>query len=861
MQRQLFETERPVKSPVSSLDQFDSAYFALFKNTTDAILLVCGARLHANAAACSLLGFDAAEFAGFALADLFDLDAPPVAAFFERLAATRQASGDFPVGRKERSAMLANVDGSAFESPAGDIWQTLMLRRAGASSSLQSQRRHGDVGLRAVIETLPDMFWLKDPAGVYLMCNQEFQKFLAASEADIVGKTDYDLTNQAKADEWRLHDAAALLAGKPTVVEEWVTYRTDGRRARMLITKAPLLSADGQQLGVLGIGRDITAAKNHETLLKANNLTLAQIARGAPLPDILNHIVRNIEEQNPEMLCTIMLLDSSGQHMRIGAAPNLPASVCAAIDGKKIGPSVGSCGTSAYLGKPVFVEDIATDPLWAAYRKVALDNDLRACWSAPIRSVAGLLLGTFAIYYRQPRRAGEQDIRLIDMATSIAAIAIESSAAAEQRRHVAEELRDHQTRLALALEGSGTGVWDRDLRTRQVKYSNGWKALFGFGEVDVQGADNIGRLHPGDLPNVKAQFQAHLRGETELYAAEHRVLCKDGSYKWVISRGKIVDRDATGTPVRMIGTTTDINDMKLLEKTILENEEKYRTLAENSPDAIIRYDLDLHRIYVNKAFESVTGVSTSRLIGQTIASMTILSLPSRDAMIESLRRVIQTGVEDELEIQFERTGEWRTFHTRAIPEFDDAGKVKGVITFSRDITERKRLEAELQQLATTDFLTGLPNRRFFVTRLEEELARIQRLGVPRTTVLLIDIDHFKIVNDSHGHATGDLVLKNFADIARAALRKIDTVGRVGGEEFAIILPGADVADAMVFAERFRKKVEDSSVMRDGVAITVTISIGVSAISPNDASADAILSRTDHALYRSKAGGRNRVEIE
>jgi diguanylate cyclase (GGDEF)-like protein len=183
-----------------------------------------------------------------------------------------------------------------------------------------------------------------------------------------------------------------------------------------------------------------------------------------------------------------------------------------------------------------------------------------------------------------------------------------------------------------------------------------------------------------------------------------------------------------------------------------------------------------------------------------------------------------------------------------------------VMVSSLDITERKRMNAELLQLATTDFLTGLPNRRHFMASLENEHARLQRELASCASVLMLDIDHFKRVNDEYGHAVGDMVLRHLGTLMCQALRKVDVPGRVGGEEFAILLPGTDLAAAAVFAERLRRRVAESSLTTDGgILITITVSIGMAAMAGTDADSDAVLARADEALYRAKRGGRNRIE--
>jgi diguanylate cyclase (GGDEF)-like protein len=178
---------------------------------------------------------------------------------------------------------------------------------------------------------------------------------------------------------------------------------------------------------------------------------------------------------------------------------------------------------------------------------------------------------------------------------------------------------------------------------------------------------------------------------------------------------------------------------------------------------------------------------------------------------------------------------------------------------TRDIGDRKQMEMALREMATTDFLTGISNRRHFIAQMELELARVGRLSAARAAVLMLDLDYFKGDNDRFGHATGDTMLKHVVGLMRKELRRIDTAGRVGGEEFAIILPGADLAGAKVFAERLRLKVAQTPLVQEGQTIPITVSIGIAALSGADA--DAALDRADKALYRAKKAGRDRVELE
>jgi diguanylate cyclase (GGDEF)-like protein len=176
-----------------------------------------------------------------------------------------------------------------------------------------------------------------------------------------------------------------------------------------------------------------------------------------------------------------------------------------------------------------------------------------------------------------------------------------------------------------------------------------------------------------------------------------------------------------------------------------------------------------------------------------------------------------------------------------------------------DVTDRKHIEAELQAFALLDFLTQLPNRRCIMVRMEEELARIRRTDVQSTAVLMCDLDFFKRINDGYGHAIGDLVLKRFSDILSGTLRQNDIAGRIGGEEFAVILPAAGVIEAYCFAERLQSEIAQTSFNEGGVSIPVTVSIGITLMKATDVNAEAALSRSDMALYRAKRNGRNCIQ--
>jgi PAS domain S-box-containing protein len=204
----------------------------------------------------------------------------------------------------------------------------------------------------------------------------------------------------------------------------------------------PLKDDQGELSGGVIVCRDITTHKNEDAFRAGQSRILEMVAAQAPLGEILTRLVLLIEAQSQEMLCSVLLLSDDGNHIRHGAAPSLPDQYIKAIDGAPIGPKHGSCGTAMFRGTPVIVTDVLTDPLWEDYRDLAAASALRACWSTPIMSGRGKVLGSFAMYYRQPRTPTGVEARLTNVATRIAGLAIEFQVAQEALRRTRDELAE-----------------------------------------------------------------------------------------------------------------------------------------------------------------------------------------------------------------------------------------------------------------------------------------------------------------------------------------------------------------------------------------------------------------------------------
>jgi PAS domain S-box-containing protein len=302
------------------------------------------------------------------------------------------------------------------------------------------------------------------------------------------------------------------------------------------------------------------ARESSDALSLLNETVLGLIRTQAPLPKILEVLCACIEKQHPGLLCSVLLLDADGKTLRHGAAPSLPSDYSKEVDGIQIGACAGSCGTAVYRKQQVVVSDIATDPLWADYRHVALPHGLRACWSTPIASLDGKILGTFAIYYREPRSPNAQHIQLISQSTHLAGIAIEHDRAKADLRAAEARYRTLVERLpaiTYVAELGAEGPWH--YVSPQIE------TMLGFSPAEwlSDPMNWMNHVHPGDR-EIALTAEKLFQETHELYKAEYRMCARDGRLLWFRDEGVLLNE--TGEQgLLMQGVMYDITERKRLE--------------------------------------------------------------------------------------------------------------------------------------------------------------------------------------------------------------------------------------------------------------------------------------------------------
>ena len=432
-----------------------------------------------------------------------------------------------------------------------------------------------------------------------------------------------------------------------------------------------------------------------------------------------------------------------------------------------------------------------------------------------------------------------------------------------ERKRMELQLRDSEERLKLALSAVGDGVWDWQVSNGKVVVSDSYARLLGYtpGEMSKNLSENLDLVVPDDKPALVQLLQDCITRKIDHYRNEQRMQCKDGRLIWVLSRGAVVLRSADGQALRMVGTLVDITRNKQTEAALAEAAKFQQAVLDSTSSQIAVLDQagtvqQTNAAWRNYAaalnFESSVGANYLALLSERY-----VVVPATLAAVAEGMAALVAGdassfhVLEPLQCKCKRC--W--FTVKITPVQDSAHRL--VVTHE-DVSVLKQAELASQALANVDNLTGAMSRQHFMSLADQELARARRYQLP-VVVLMLDLDHFKNVNDSYGHPTGDAVLKSLVQTVKGVLRESDVVGRIGGEEFAVLLPNTTQEGGCALADRIIEAVRAHPVAFDGHHVDYTVSIGASNLT-QQTSFGALLAECDAALYRAKRGGRDRLEV-
>ncbi len=454
---------------------------------------------------------------------------------------------------------------------------------------------------RSLINTIPDLVWLKDRNGVYLSCNHAFEHLFGAKTRDIIGKTDYDFVDKDLADFFRAHDRKAMDAGRPSVNEENLVFAGNGYQGLFETIKTPMADANGKLIDVLGVARDITARKRAEEAVEKRLVTLTRPmgdAQGVTFEEMFSlPDIQRLQDEFARATGVASLITRPD-----GSPITTPTNFCRLCSDiiRKTEKGLANCYKSdSALGKVSTIgpkiQPCMSGGLWDAGAGITVGGRHIANWligqvrdatqteesmRAYARSIGADEDEAARAFMEVPamsrERFGQVSQALFTLASQLSSIAYQNI---QQARFIAdlkraeEALRESEERYALAINGTSDGIWDINLRTGEVYFSPRWKRILGYSDDEMENSleEWKSRIHPDDREKVLLEVERCANGDTPSFEIEYRLRHKDGNYRWILGRGASLSTPQ-GEVVRLAGALTDITERRRIMEVMLQAE-------------------------------------------------------------------------------------------------------------------------------------------------------------------------------------------------------------------------------------------------------------------------------------------------
>jgi len=425
-------------------------------------------------------------------------------------------------------------------------------------------------------------------------------------------------------------------------------------------------------------------------------------------------------------------------------------------------------------------------------------------------------------------------------------------------RALLDELQERNSLVAMT---ANDGIWDFDGESKRIKLSHRWKTMLGYDadEEDVT-LDWYHLVHPDDIARVQIQMREHLEGKTQFFESVHRMKHQNGEWRWMKSRAKSI-LDENGRLLRLLGVEVDITEGKLYEDALFREKESAQITLQSIGDGVITTDANSNVEYINPVAEELTGWKVDDASGRSIDE---IFRGFHEETCEPLENPLAVSIRRDRAIKsvrptllIRRDGNELYIESTASPIRDGKGSVTGGVLVFHDVSESRELNRRLSYHASHDILTGLVNRREFENRLQRAL-KSARARETSYALLYLDLDQFKIVNDSCGHSAGDALLGQLGALLKSKIRWRDTLARLGGDEFGVLLESCSLEEAMNSAESLRLAIGEYKFVWEERSFRLGVSIGVVPITADNEDVAALLSAADSACAAAKEAGRNRI---
>ena len=765
--------------------------------------------------------------------------------------------GEVDAVRANGEHFVAEINASSLETVGGEIY-VVSLRDVTDRKQTESALRENEERYRALVENAPEAIIVFDvDKNVFTDANDNACILFNLSRARLLTVGPEAISPAVQPDGTpsfgvrRGYIDRALDGGHPSF--EWMHQDSDGREFPCEV-RFSRLPSDHQRLIRVSI-TDIAERKREEALSYAQNKVLEMIASSTPHDRTLRAICRFVERLGDGFKAAIMLLDATNQTLSVAEAPSIDSQFRLGLDFIRVGSDSPTCGSAVFHEQDRITTSIETDSCWAGKRKTAASLGIKAAWSFLIHGAANRIVGTLDVYLSESRAPTTNELDKLNGMARLAGIAI-------KRQHDEEKLRTSEARYRGLFENVVDGVYIASRDGEIITANPALVEMLGYDSVDDLksiGKTTLLYVNPIDRERVFARLEA--QGVVKNF--EYRLRRKDGKKIVVLENSRAV-LDDDGKIVAHEGTITDITERKQAETQVFEEKERAQVTLQSIGDGVITTDAEGRVDYINPVAQDLTGWDMRSARNTHVTDiMMIVNEHTRATVENPVIRCLKEGRNITLaenSVLITRNGDEVPIQDSAAPIRDRIGNIVGSVMVFHDVSKETRLFRQLSYQASHDSLTGLINRREFENCLVGALEKTRENAEETHALLYVDLDQFKVVNDTFGHTAGDALLRQLSEQIQSQIRSTDLLARLGGDEFGILLERCSDDRAIEVAESIRDAIEGYRFEWKESFTTMRCSIGVVMINNENADVASVMSSADVACYSAKDMGRNQVHL-
>lgn len=709
---------------------------------------------------------------------------------------------DLPEGRKyfELSASMKKSSGTYI------VLSRDITERKRSEDQLQKTKAK----LSAIITSIPDLIWVKDLNGVYMMCNASFENFFGAPSDEIIGKTDYDFVSREQADFFRQKDAEALASGEIRINEEEIIFAHNGQKALLETRKISVYNGD-EFMGILGIGRDVTERKNIEQQLADSHNFLRQLINAVPDPIFVKDRQHRWNLLNHAM-CTLM-----GE-----TSENLLGKSDYDFFSKEEADIFWAKDEEVFISKEINVNE----------ENLTSDGEKRT-----IQTVKSMFVSDSGDEY------------LVGTIRDIT----KRKHAEEQQKKLLETIRKSEEKLSNLYMLSPLGIALTDMNGQYIEFNDAFCKICGYTLDELQELD-YWTLTPIEYEEQELQQLEALKRTGRYGPYEKTYRQKNGNLIPIQLNGVLIKNENGDEYIWSI--VEDITERKRLEQKILTNQSRLNEAQKIAkvgswelefPGLELSWSDEIYRIFE---------IEPNSFQPSYDHFLNIAHPEDRVIIDYSFHKSLQNKTPyDMVHRLLMSDGRIKYVHERGESIYNPDGIPIRSIGTVQDVTEQKTIEKQIEHIAHHDPLTDLPNRILLEDRSNRAIAYAKR-NHTKTALLFIDLDEFKVINDSLGHSLGDEILKQIAVRLGECLRETDTLGRLGGDEFIVILSNIGDEDNVTLIADKLLKIFDDPFEIDDHHLSVSSSIGIALYPDHGESFESLLQNADAAMHKAKELGKN-----